>query len=113
MLNGPVPLVEMTRISKEFPGVRALSSVDFALERGEVHVLFGENGAGKSTLINIVAGTYAADSGKLVYSGQELRHLTPHHARSIGISQVFQEFSLVPDLTIAQNLSLGREVSRF
>ena len=65
------------------------------------------------TLINIIAGTYAADAGHLLYDGQELRHLTPHHARSIGISPVFQEFSLVPDLTVGQNLSLGREVSRF
>ena len=76
-------------------------------------MLFGENGAGKSTLINIIAGTYAADAGHLVYDGQELRHLTPHHARSIGISPVFQEFSLVSDLTVEQNLSLGREIARF
>ncbi len=109
----PGRLLEATAISKRFPGVLALDRVDFALERGEVHVLFGENGAGKSTLINIIAGTYAADAGHLLYDGQELRHLTPHHARSIGISPVFQEFSLVPDLTVGQNLSLGREVSRF
>jgi ribose transport system ATP-binding protein len=106
-------LLEATGISKRFPGVLALDRVDFDLAPGEVHVLFGENGAGKSTLINIIAGTYAADAGRLIYRGQELRHLTPHHARSIGISPVFQEFSLVPDLTVEQNLSLGREISRF
>jgi ribose transport system ATP-binding protein len=75
-------------------------------------VLFGENGAGKSTLINVIAGTYAPDEGRIIFEGEELRHLSPHHARLIGISPVFQEFSLVPDLTVAQNLSLGREISR-
>jgi ribose transport system ATP-binding protein len=105
-------LLEATGISKCFPGVLALDHVDFSLDRGEIHVLFGENGAGKSTLINVIAGTYAPDAGRLVYDGQELRHLTPHHARSIGISPVFQEFSLVPDLTVEQNLSLGREIAR-
>jgi ribose transport system ATP-binding protein len=105
-------LLEATGISKRFPGVLALDRVDFALERGEIHVLFGENGAGKSTLINVIAGTYAPDAGRLVYDGRELRHLTPHYARSIGISPVFQEFSLVPDLTVEQNLSLGREIAR-
>jgi ribose transport system ATP-binding protein len=106
-------LLEAAGISKRFPGVLALDRVDFDLAPGEVHVLFGENGAGKSTLINIIAGTFGADAGRLVYNGHELRHLTPHHARSIGISPVFQEFSLVPDLTVEQNLSLGREVSWF
>jgi ribose transport system ATP-binding protein len=109
--SAPV-LLEAINISKRFPGVLALDRVNFNLARGEIHVLFGENGAGKSTLINVIAGTYPPEDGRLIYSGQELRHLTPHHARSIGISPVFQEFSLVPDLTVAQNLSLGREIAR-
>ena len=106
-------LLEAVEISKRFPGVLALDRVNFDLAHGEIHVLFGENGAGKSTLINVIAGTYPPDGGRLVFDGQELQHLSPHHARSIGISPVFQEFSLVPDLTVAQNLSLGREIARF
>jgi len=98
-------------ITKRFPGVLALDDVDFELRSGEVHVLFGENGAGKSTLINIIAGTYAPDSGTVTYDGKKIQHLTPHSARVMGISPVFQEFSLVPDLTVEENLFLGREVS--
>ena len=77
-----------------------------------MHVLFGENGAGKSTLINIIAGTFPPDAGVFRYEGQESPHLTPRDARVIGISPVFQEFSLVPDLTVEQNLFLGRELTR-
>ena len=105
-------LLEAIAISKRFLGVRALETVDFDLAHGEVHVLFGENGAGKSTLINVIAGTYPQDGGRLIYDGTEIRNLTPHQARLMGISPVFQEFSLVPDLTVAQNLSLGRETAR-
>jgi ribose transport system ATP-binding protein len=104
-------LLKLTGISKRFPGVIALDGVDFDLRYGEVHVLFGENGAGKSTLINIIAGTYPAESGTFQYHGQDISHLTPHGARVIGISPVFQEFSLVPDLTVEQNLFLGRELT--
>ena len=104
-------LLELTNISKRFPGVVALEDVDFELRRGEVHVLFGENGAGKSTLINIIAGTYPADTGTFKYRGKEIIHLTPQAARVIGISPVFQEFSLVPELTVEENLFLGRELT--
>src|SRR5579883_3480603 len=106
------PLLELSRVSKRFPGVTALDRVDFELRHGEVHVLFGENGAGKSTLINIIAGTYPPDEGAFTYQGEPVAHLTPHAARLLGISPVFQEFSLVPDLTVEQNLFLGRELSR-
>ncbi len=106
-------LLELTGITKRFPGVVALDRVDFDLRPGEVHVLFGENGAGKSTLINIIAGTFPADEGSYVYDGREIRRLTPHQAREIGISPVFQEFSLVPDLTVVENLFLGRERTSF
>jgi ribose transport system ATP-binding protein len=105
-------LLELGKISKRFPGVVALDGVDFDLRHGEVHVLFGENGAGKSTLINIVAGTFPADSGSFRYRGKEITQLSPHAARAIGISPVFQEFSLVPDLTVEQNLFLGRELTK-
>jgi ribose transport system ATP-binding protein len=104
-------LLDLSNISKRFPGVVALDGVDFDVRRGEVHVLFGENGAGKSTLINIIAGTFPPDTGTFKYQGKEIVHLTPHGARIIGISPVFQEFSLVPELTVEQNLFLGRELT--
>jgi ribose transport system ATP-binding protein len=104
-------LLEMKGISKRFPGVMALDGVDFDVRHGEVHVLFGENGAGKSTLINIIAGTYPPDSGTFNFLGSDIAHLTPHTARVIGISPVFQEFSLVPELTVEENLFLGRELT--
>src|SRR5215510_8227766 len=104
-------LLRLHKISKHFPGVVALEGVDFDLRRGEVHVLFGENGAGKSTLINIIAGTYPPDTGTFKYQGKEITYLTPHGARVIGISPVFQEFSLVPELTVEENLFLGREIT--
>lgn len=108
--DGPV-LLEMRGISKAFPGVQALENVDFDLRQGEVHVLFGENGAGKSTLTNIIAGTFPADSGTFKFAGEIVRGLTPHKARLMGISPVFQEFSLVAELTVEENLFLGREIS--
>ena len=105
-------LLELSRVSKRFPGVVALDRVDFDLRHGEVHVLFGENGAGKSTLINIIAGTYPPDEGLFTLQGETISRLTPHAARLLGISPVFQEFSLVPELTVEQNLFLGRELTR-
>lgn len=107
------PLLQMSAISKRFPGVLALDGVDFDLRCGEVHALFGENGAGKSTLINVIAGTFPPDAGQIRYRGEPISGLTPHRARVIGISPVFQEFSLVPDLTVEENLFLGREKSAF
>ena len=104
-------LLSLRGISKRFAGVRALDRVDLDVRAGELHVLFGENGAGKSTLINVVAGTFPADEGTFHFGGEEIRHLTPQRARAIGISPVFQDFSLVPSLTVEENLFLGREVS--
>jgi ribose transport system ATP-binding protein len=103
-------LLEMIGICKRFPGVLALDDVDFDLRAGEVHVLFGENGAGKSTLINIIAGAFAPDAGEFRFRGRALTRLKPHAARMMGISPVFQEFSLVPELTVEENLFLGREI---
>ena len=105
------PLLELRGISKRFTGVRALDRVDLDVRAGELHVLFGENGAGKSTLINVIAGTFPPDEGTFRFGGEEIRHLTPQRARAIGISPVFQEFSLVPSLTVEENLFLGREIS--
>lgn len=105
-------LFRLSGISKRFPGVQALSTVDFDLRAGEVHVLFGENGAGKSTLINIIAGSFSPDDGTMELRGQAIRLHSPHHARQLGINAVFQEFSLVPTLSVQDNLSLGRELTR-
>ncbi len=105
-------LLRLTSISKRFPGVQALSGVDFDLRPGEVHVLFGENGAGKSTLINIIAGTFQPDEGAMALRGETIRLHSPHHARQLGINAVFQEFSLVPTLSVQDNLYLGREHNR-
>ena len=104
------PLLSLRGISKRFPGVKALDGVDLEVRAGELHVLFGENGAGKSTLINVIAGTFAPDEGEFYFLGEPIHDLHPHRARMIGISPVFQEFSLVPSLTVEQNLFLGREI---
>lgn len=105
------PLLRLQGISKRFAGVRALDRVDLDVHAGELHVLFGENGAGKSTLINVVAGTFPPDEGTFEFGGEAIHHLTPQRARAIGISPVFQEFSLVPSLTVEENLFLGREIA--
>ena len=104
-------LLDLKGISKRFTGVQALDRVDIDVRAGELHVLFGENGAGKSTLINVIAGTFPPDEGTFHFGGEEIRNLSPQHARAIGISPVFQEFSLVPSLTVEENLFLGREVT--
>lgn len=107
------PLLKLENISKRFPGVSALYRVDFDLREGEVHVLFGENGAGKSTLINIVAGALRPTAGRILYRGKEMYFPNVHSARKIGVHAVFQEFSLIPQLTVTQNLFLGVEKGRY
>jgi ribose transport system ATP-binding protein len=107
------PLLELVQITKGFPGVLALNRVDFRLLPGEVHVLFGENGAGKSTLISLIAGVYAPTGGEIWLHGELLQLESVHQARERGISAVFQEFSLVPTLSVEQNIFLGSEKSRF
>ena len=96
-------------ISKSFPGVKALDSVRFELKAGEVHALLGENGAGKSTLMKILAGVQEPDSGRLVCRGREVRFRNTLDARAAGIGIIFQELNLIPHLTVAQNLFIGRE----
>lgn len=112
MTDTDTPLVEMTGISKEFPGVKALNGVDLRLNRGEVHVLFGENGAGKSTLISILSGVYRPSAGSISIDGREVQFHSVHDAVEAGIGTVFQEFSLVPTLKVFENLYLGREPKR-
>jgi len=107
--EGGLPLLRLEAISKQFPGVRALDRVDFDLAAGEVHVLFGENGAGKSTLISLVAGAITPTDGRILFKGKPVALASVHQARALGISAVFQEFSLVPQMTVEENLFLGAE----
>src|ERR1700722_11932189 len=98
-----------TAISKRFPGVIALDAVDFSLNSGEIHALMGENGAGKSTLIKVLTGLYPADGGRIELDGQTISCRTPAQAQAAGISTVYQEVNLVPQLSVAENLYLGRQ----
>ncbi len=102
-------ILEMKGIRKQFPGVLALDNAHLDVKKGEVHILVGENGAGKSTLVKILAGAYNKDSGQIVFKGKELESLTPKKAQELGISIIYQEFNLVPYLSVAENIFLGRE----
>jgi len=107
------PIVEMTDISITFPGVKALDSVSFRMFPGEVHSLMGENGAGKSTLIKALTGVYGIDSGVITLAGETLSINSPAQAQAAGISTVYQEVNLLPNLSVAENIMLGREPRRF
>src|SRR4051812_44303280 len=100
------PVVEFHRISKSFPGVQALSEVSLTLRAGEVHAVVGENGAGKSRLMNILAGMLAPDAGELRIDGMPVQLRSPLDARARGVAVVFQELSLCPNLTVAENVML-------
>ncbi len=99
-------------VNKEFPGVKALIDMKFDLKAGEVHALIGENGAGKSTLMKILSGIYSKDSGKIQYKGQDVVVSNPLEAHHLGISIIHQELNLMPHLTVAQNIFIGREPRR-
>ena len=103
------PIVELRNATKEFRGVPAFSNVNFSLASGEIHALVGENGAGKSTLTKIIAGVYPLTSGTLLINGKEENLINPAEALSRGIAMVYQENSLVPSMTVAQNIYLGKE----
>lgn len=105
-------LLRMTGICKSYPGVLALDHVDFELEEGEVHVLLGENGAGKSTLVKVMSGACQADAGSLSLEDKELDLHSPSDGLKAGIAVIYQEFSLVPHLSVAENIALGREPGR-
>jgi ribose transport system ATP-binding protein len=102
-------VLQMENISKTFPGVKALNKVHFNLKEGEVHAIVGENGAGKSTLLKILAGAYKKDEGSIILYGKEVELIGPKHALNIGISVIYQEFNLIPNLNIAENIFIGRE----
>ena len=104
-------VLEMRDISKNFTGVRALSHVDFTLRKGEIHALMGENGAGKSTLIKVLTGVHEFESGSIHMNGEnkDIINHSPQEAQANGISTVYQEVNLCPNLTVAENLFIGRE----
>jgi ribose transport system ATP-binding protein len=99
---------KLEKIDKSFPGVHALDQVDFELFEGEVHVMLGENGAGKSTLVKIISGSLEPDSGKIIIRQEELDRLDPERSQELGIGMVYQELSLIPALTVAENIFLGQ-----
>ncbi|MFI0113044.1 sugar ABC transporter ATP-binding protein [Streptomyces globisporus] len=103
------PVLEARSVSKRFPGVVALDDVSFALRAGEVHALVGENGAGKSTLIKVLTGVYQSDEGEVRVSGEPVRLARPFEAQQAGISTIYQEVNLVPLMSVARNIFLGRE----
>lgn len=102
-------IIKMECVTKSYQGVPAIKEVDFDLHKGEIHALLGENGAGKSTLTKVMAGVVEATSGKMIFHGREVSFTSPHLALNAGIAMVFQETSLVPSMTVAQNLYLGSE----
>lgn len=104
-------ILNINKLTKSFPGVIALNNISFSLKKGEVHVLLGENGAGKSTLVKILSGAYTKDSGEIIFDGNIIDIKNPKHAQEIGIGVIYQELNLIPHLTVAENIFLGREFS--
>src|SRR6266403_2119849 len=112
-LSDDRPILEVRGITKSFPGVRALKNVDLRIWPGEVHALMGENGAGKSTLMKILAGACSADpDGEIWMDGQRIEISSPLAARRHGIAIIYQELSLAPNLSVAENIHLGQEIGR-
>src|SRR6056297_518764 len=107
-----VPLLELKSIGKRFPGVHALKDVDFALEPGEIHALVGENGAGKSTMMKILTGIHERDGGEIRYLDHLFNPQEPKHALEMGIGIIHQELHMMDQLTVAQNVFIGRESMR-
>ena len=104
--------LRMVNISKSFPGVKALSQVNLEVKRGEIHALLGENGAGKSTLLKILSGAYVKDEGDIYIDGKKVESMTPRLAEQLGISIIYQEFSSLPHLSVAENIFLGRQPTK-
>lgn len=112
-MSSPDELLRVEGVRKAFPGVVALDDVDFDLRRGEVHALLGENGAGKSTLIKVLSGAHRPDRGRILVEGSETLIRDAQDAERLGIATIYQEFNLVPDITVAENIFLGRQPRRF
>lgn len=109
----PAPLLSITGISKAFPGVKALDAVSFDVRSGEIMALLGENGAGKSTIIKVLTGVYKRDSGSVTLDGKAINPKSTAEAQAIGIGTVYQEVNLLPNMSVADNLFIGREPRRF
>jgi ABC-type sugar transport system ATPase subunit len=107
------PIVEFRGVSKHYPGVKAVEDVSLDVRPGEVHVLAGENGAGKSTLMKLLSQVERPSQGEIYIEGKRVRFHNPRHAQRLGVAMVYQEFAVAPHLTVAENLSLGRETSHF
>ena len=103
-------VLEVRNISKKFPGVQALANMSFSVEEGEIHALLGENGAGKSTLMKIIMGQYSADEGEIIFNGEKLENMPTSVILKKGISMVYQELNIMPYMTIAENVFVGREL---
>ncbi len=112
-MTDEMPVLTMNKITKTFPGVKALSSVDFRLFKGEVHAIMGQNGAGKSTLVKVLTGVHPQDSGEILLGGKPIRPDSPLAAQKLGISTVYQEINLCPNLSVAENIFAGRQPVRF
>ena len=108
-MTDPKPLLKMTGIAKSFPGVKALDGVDLEVAAAEIHALLGENGAGKSTLLKILAGAQTPDRGTISIDGEDVTLASPQDSQKLGIVTIYQEFTLAPDMTIAENVFIGRE----
>lgn len=108
-----VPLLQLRGVTKSFPGVKALAGVDFRVQAGQIHALMGENGAGKSTLIKVLTGVYRRDAGEALLEGRSVDPRSPEEAQKLGISTVYQEVNLVPYLSVAENICLGRQPRRW
>jgi ribose transport system ATP-binding protein len=113
MADGTMPLLRMEHISKSYGGVRALQDVQFTAQRGRIHALLGENGAGKSTLIKILSGVVKPDSGTITLDGKQVQFASPYAANGEGVACIFQELSLLPDLTVADNIGITNPPMRF
>src|SRR5262249_21527677 len=107
--NAVQPILEMTGITKRFPGLLALNQVDFTVQPGEIHAVIGQNGAGKSTLMKILSGVYRVEEGEIRIAGQHVAFHHPREALRMGIGAVYQDLSLVSKLSVADNIFLGRE----
>ena len=108
-MSTEAPILEVNNVSKSFPGVKALDHVSFDLQKGEVHALVGENGAGKSTLMKIICGLYQPDEGEIRYKSKPVRFQNSTQARDAGIAIIYQELNLIPHLSVAANIYVGRE----
>lgn len=112
-MSEKIPILEMKKINKYFPGVKALSDVSFRLFKGEIHAIMGQNGAGKSTLIKVLTGVYKPNSGEMFLEGKQIKPDSTQAAQKLGISTVYQEVNLCPNLSVAENIFIGKEPMKF